>query len=408
MIKKELPVIQENTTAKELAILIKANPQNKDICKQVARHPNTSPEILKELFKKYPADVLNNPIIDLLLLENPNLFDELYETNPNCFNTKKDLPIFYLEWAANNFDNRIRESLADSLSTPTFILKKLASDNNNRVRALVAKNSNITEEIIDQLLKDKYDLVLCNLARNKKTSHPILELLAKHKSIDVRRAVAENTNIPDYLLEKLSKDEDLAVVLNVAGNENTPDYLLEKLSEDEDFRVVLKVARNLSTPLEVLEKLSKHQNIYIRHSVFENCYVSLNIMKQLIKDREKLVKDFSAKLFLLKKLAEKIKYRDNLILMAKAINANIRLTLTKNLLTSDREQNQLNSSEMNFLKNISKHINIEKKRSEWSTRMENNYLLKTYGKKSRLELTDLELIKLWKYLADLSITNLDL
>lgn len=91
-------LIKPNATAKELAQLVKTN--DVDICKQVAQHPNTLPEILEKLFKQF-LDVLKNSIIDLLLLENPNFYFELFERNPYCFEHTR-LPLFYLECAVNN------------------------------------------------------------------------------------------------------------------------------------------------------------------------------------------------------------------------------------------------------------------------------------------------------------------
>lgn len=42
--------------------------------KAVALDPNTDPEQLAELFKTAPWDVLNNPALELILLEKPDFF----------------------------------------------------------------------------------------------------------------------------------------------------------------------------------------------------------------------------------------------------------------------------------------------------------------------------------------------
>ena len=58
--------ILPNTRAERLAKL--AVSKDPVVCKQVARHPNTAPETLKNLFIKFPKEVLENPLIDLLIL----------------------------------------------------------------------------------------------------------------------------------------------------------------------------------------------------------------------------------------------------------------------------------------------------------------------------------------------------
>lgn len=137
--------IKPDTTAEELAELIKTG--NANVCKQVAQHPNTSPETLKELFIVFPVEVLNNPVIDLLLLENPNFLTELYNSNSICLG-HFTLPLFYLEWAINNIEySKVRCSIATSTKTPLSILEKLALDKNAKVRSYVARNPNISENI---------------------------------------------------------------------------------------------------------------------------------------------------------------------------------------------------------------------------------------------------------------------
>ena len=40
-------------------------------------------------------------------------------------------------------------------------------------------------------------------------------------------------------------------------------------------------------------------------------------------------------------------------------------------------------------------------RVNWTKKIGRNHLLRTYGKRSRLHLTDLELVEFWHYLKDL-------
>lgn len=44
----------------------------KEILSAIARNPNTPTDVLVDFFADYPSDIFNNPILDLLYLENPN------------------------------------------------------------------------------------------------------------------------------------------------------------------------------------------------------------------------------------------------------------------------------------------------------------------------------------------------
>ncbi len=141
--------IASDTSEKNLAELIKSG--DPAICQQVARHLNASPETLRKLFFQFPQAVLSNSALDLLLLENPNFFTELYTANPNCFN--ETLLSFYLDWAANYDDISIRYSIAIGIKTPQSILDKLAEDRDLSVVECVARNSNTSTETLAKLAR---------------------------------------------------------------------------------------------------------------------------------------------------------------------------------------------------------------------------------------------------------------
>ncbi|RUT07844.1 hypothetical protein DSM106972_021040 [Dulcicalothrix desertica PCC 7102] len=55
----------------------------------VAQNPNTPPNILQQLFRRFPNQVINNCVIDLLILENPNFISRLCETYCDVFRYKE-------------------------------------------------------------------------------------------------------------------------------------------------------------------------------------------------------------------------------------------------------------------------------------------------------------------------------
>ncbi|GAX39076.1 hypothetical protein NIES4075_00270 [Tolypothrix sp. NIES-4075] len=74
-----------------------AESDNEAICQAVAQNSNTPTDVLLNLFAEFLLQVLNNPVLDLLLLENPNFFNELYQANRSVFRRQDKLPLFFLE-----------------------------------------------------------------------------------------------------------------------------------------------------------------------------------------------------------------------------------------------------------------------------------------------------------------------
>ena len=324
-----------NASATKLAELARSH--DREICQSVARHPNTSPKTLKQLFQRFPKAVLENPIIDLLVLENPNFFSELFNSNPDCFNCDR-LPLFYLEWALNSSDLYILDRIAASDFTPEEILFKLAlnedpsiryavannlpvsdkvanilvKDTDRAVLSLLAKNPKISSEILDKLSHHQYEIVrinvaanqnianktalkllkdenldvIKNLAQNPHVSEEILNKLAEHESEVIRVAVASNSNISEKIAIALSKDNSRIVVLSLAKNQNLPANILDELSNRESIFMTIAVAENNNTSLATLTRLIQYPNPQIRSAIASNQNISLEIIEQLLLDRK--------------------------------------------------------------------------------------------------------------------------
>lgn len=140
----------------------------------VAQNPNTPVDVLITLFSEAPLDVLNNPVIPLLLLENPCLFEDLCKSNKRIFQ-QFELPNFFLHWALNNSKAEIKASLAISPKIPLSFLIKLAEDKEPIVRIAVAKNLSTPVNILKKLSEDNYLSVRYEVASNPNTPKNILE-----------------------------------------------------------------------------------------------------------------------------------------------------------------------------------------------------------------------------------------
>lgn len=183
--------LDENTPPERLRDLIDQSITAYDyyVYKAVARNPNTPTEILFEFLSGhafYAEQVLENPVIPLLILEDPNFLRKVYQTSQYILHSVK-LPLFFVQWLMDNLD----------------------------------KNA------------------LLNLAKNNHISKSILEKLAFNESVQIRQAVAENTNTPAQTLEVLAKDkcQEVRLSLTQYNYHNCSTNILEKLAQDKDDEV---------------------------------------------------------------------------------------------------------------------------------------------------------------------------
>ncbi len=189
----ESEALNENTVGDRLREL--AETGDEAIRLAVAQNPNTPPDVLLRLFNKFPLQVLNNPVLDVLLLENLNFLEELYLANTRIF----------LEVVGND-------------NIPTHIFEKLAKAKSNTLILAVAKNSYTPASTLEYLAQDGLSLVRRTVAANENTPNHTLKQLAKDRYEDVRLAVAENSYAPVNVLEQLAEDEIADVRLAVANN----------------------------------------------------------------------------------------------------------------------------------------------------------------------------------------------
>ena len=84
---------------------------------------------LAELLSQFPRQVFNNPAIDLLLLENPNLFSGT-SVDALCSLLKRQVPHRMIEYAANSTDDRIKLAVLINPQTPQDILAELEKKQN--------------------------------------------------------------------------------------------------------------------------------------------------------------------------------------------------------------------------------------------------------------------------------------
>ncbi|MGF1488494.1 MAG: hypothetical protein ACFBSE_15520 [Prochloraceae cyanobacterium] len=219
--------------------------QNEEVLNQIAKNPNSPPDLLIELAigylgccidDLYLEAIANNPAIDLILLENPNFLENLYDRLEK-YGLEifiKKLPDKFLKIASTSCYSSLRYFTASNENSPREILEKLANDPEIHIKEAVARNKNTPIYILEKLANEAEEWIKESLAENKNTPVDILNRLAEDPSDLVRKQVATNKNTPASILKKLAKDSSISVRLAVANNSNINPSLIKLLFEDKN------------------------------------------------------------------------------------------------------------------------------------------------------------------------------
>jgi hypothetical protein len=176
--------LDENTTADKLRELAKSDDESSRMA--VSQHLNTPPDVLIDLFSEFSYLVLTHPLLDLIFLENPNFFNQLWQKyNLRIFNYN-ELPLIFMEWAANSSNVDIRKAIAYNKLLPEHIIEKLAFDKDETVRIAVSERNSLPIHILESLAADEKVTVRFNIAKHDSTPSDILEQLATDIHASVR------------------------------------------------------------------------------------------------------------------------------------------------------------------------------------------------------------------------------
>lgn len=235
-----------------------------DVCREVAKNPNTSTETLDKLSGYADYDIQRG------VVQNQNTSKETLEKH------------------ARQGSGYIQHEIAENPKTPVEILKILAFNQSIHVRGSVATNPNTPHDLIFQLIgsipiRGKYAF-----AANPTTHVKILEELAKDKDPYVHLQVAQNPNTPTDLAKNLLRT--LATIREhklgghypvISNNPATPGWVLELLSERKENFVREAVAKHQWVSAELLAKLADDPCNGVRKAVAENKNTPLETLWKL-------------------------------------------------------------------------------------------------------------------------------
>ena len=340
------PIVATNPAA--TAPLLRALADSTDATTRaaVAAHPNAPLDLLLQLAGEFPAAFCANPVLPLLLLEQPDLPARMDPDALRRLLCYAGVPQSILRWIAAHAAPPEAEaarlhimlagevgadwpaharaalwkaappSYSDLLlellglgAVPTWLLEVLAAMGDVEVRTAVARSPHTPRALLRPLRHAgasgdlrSYALpaepgdpeTLAWLAtggvyarrvaaRNPMTLAPVLAQLAADVDRSVRQGVARNSAAPPALLARLATDRAADVRQLVARHAGAP-HLLDRLARDPSRDVRFTVARNPRTPSTTLERLGSDPERVVRQGVARNPATPPAILARLAED----------------------------------------------------------------------------------------------------------------------------
>ena len=288
--------------------------------KWVTTNPNTPANVLVSLATQFPIQLLDNPVFDFLLLENPNLFGDMPLSSLGSMLKRDNCPHGILTYAAAIEDEKIQLALLQNANTPSEIILRLSLEGLTEAIRIEARqhvnHPDITEmsaeeaensiwnEVVNRFLTARFNphnLVMPDqipvavrkkvimmlagrldrlgimariaIAMSPDTEPEILSCLAGDPRNHVREVVFRNTNLPNWLrtLGKGRVPTRKTWLKNIAEHSDYIDIKLEAWSEsglalhmylllnyqNPPVRLILKMLKRGDVPEELREMLLK-------------------------------------------------------------------------------------------------------------------------------------------------------
>lgn len=390
----------------KLARVVAQNPSaNPDVLQSLQSHPdsivrqnlvmnpNTPPFLLKVIGRQLPRQLFQNPAIDLLLLETPDLLAEDVSTILCSLVKRSIVPDSVLEYAVNYPSSSVKLAVIMNSQTPKIIIDDLTKNQNTRVseaaqlhisydnsernnweeiaqKAInnVFKDSfeNFDESIslilqhIKELSKDIPNYLMKNLVYEKDVTEikeSDLEKLANSKNLKNREKAAKYPNTPTHLLEKISESTAYSIAWALAGNPNTPSNILATLLRrpgNYSNKLGIHIANNPNVTAELLEEIiNMYKHDKVDEAIASNPRTPAYIIEKLATDKRvknavhrAIVLNFNTPVEVLEKLAREhlrggLKHRsaDYNVLIGIANNPKTPKKLVIDFLNKFRERN---------------------------------------------------------------------
>ncbi|MEG4629570.1 HEAT repeat domain-containing protein [Microcoleus sp. AR_TQ3_B6] len=278
----------------------------------VAANPNSPTEVLLELGSEFPEQLLGNPIFSLLLLENPNLVEQIPLTTLRSILRVESVPGFFLEWAATHADSEVKLAVATNSQTPKTVLEKLIQSQNSVSVEASPSYINWAGELVHSLESQIAEALRLHVKLAgemtqswDEAAREIIQNITLQVSQEQDRGYAllelqKIGLIPDFIIKHLCATKHFSgkvhycyqVLLDAAKSANTPTSVLEQLAKQEKFREA--IAWNPNTPFNLQEELATDDNNLVRTNIALSPHTPTPILLQLAQDKDAEVRQHLA------------------------------------------------------------------------------------------------------------------
>lgn len=325
-------VVAKNPSAAPELLQKLGNSEDKETRQNVAQNPNAPTDLLFKLGIEFPQELFDNPVLSLLLLENPNLIQEMPVETLVKLLELDTIPTDWMVMAANRNsknDYPVLETLVKSLRTPASALSKLLKieDSVNKIGDTIALSAQMHVNYAGEITEGWEE------AAKKSISE--CELYCHDDSVF---ELWKFGTIPEFLLGALSHQVKLEIVDDLTTPARTLEILAKNTHSDS---ILTKLAGNPNTPLSTIDKLATTYNQIDFTAFIYNPTIPLSLLQKYCQQK------FTAKL-------------TNLIELQK--NRNLNLT---NLL-EDKDNHVRLAAIQNYQENTDKYlINSDKLLDNW-------------------------------------------
>jgi hypothetical protein len=231
----------------------------------VASNPNTPTDILWQLGLDFPEAILNNPIFQLLQLEQLQLAAEVPHATLTSLLQCEQVPKNFMEYAVSQQDYSLWLAVAYNAHTPSPLLENLARKSRHQDRELIraiAAHPNTPPHLLAEIIKIGSGVAQV-VAENDRTPIDVLEqILLQYSQVGDATfvtLVALHPQLNARLLMQmhLAPNQSAAQSLWLAKQSATTASELIELAQTEWEPLQLAVVRHQNTPSSTIEQVWK-------------------------------------------------------------------------------------------------------------------------------------------------------
>jgi hypothetical protein len=291
-----LRLAADPTTAPSLLKKL-ADTDDRRIRETIAGNPNAPTELLLKLGAEFPKQLLNNPVLPLLCLEDLNQVDNIPRETLCSLLKQPNVPEFVFELGVKTENWEAIGSLGMNPQTPKAILERLVQTTENPEFQQVAKlhvnwDGEIAEggeAIARQELETLFEEYDSSFFKPLKRLYAIAQIGPESlpDSVIEQQAIADDPETPRCLLESLSCSEHFEIRLAVAVNPSTPSEILTQLAQEQQDWIQQAIAENPNTPPEVLTQLAtdSEQSVAVLEAIALHPETPLPILEHLVSSK---------------------------------------------------------------------------------------------------------------------------